>query len=68
LAAIRVGGQTVGASIVAIVFGAFGASFAAGIPAHDVVARATPAALWIACACAAVATLASALRLRRKPG
>ncbi len=64
LAAIRVGGQTVGATIVAIVFGAFGATLAAGIPAGDVVAAATPAALWFACAGAGIATLASALRLR----
>ena len=60
LAAIRVGGQTVGASIVTIVFGA---SLSSGGAAHDVVARAMPAALWFACACAGVAMLVSAVRL-----
>lgn len=64
LAAVRVGGQTLGAALVAILFGAFGAALTAGTAPHDVVARATPAVLWLACACAGVATLASALRLR----
>ncbi|MDQ6926833.1 MAG: MFS transporter [Candidatus Eremiobacteraeota bacterium] len=64
LAAMRVSGQTVGAALVAIVFGAFGASIAASTAPHDVVAHAAPAVLWLACGCAAAATLASALRLR----
>jgi MFS transporter, DHA2 family, multidrug resistance protein len=62
LAAIRVGGQTFGAALVAIVFGVFGASLANGAT-HDVVARAAPAVLWLACGCAALATFASGLRL-----
>jgi MFS transporter, DHA2 family, multidrug resistance protein len=64
LAAMRVSGQTVGAALVAIVFGAFGASAAAGTAPRDVVALAAPAVLWLACGCAVAATLASALRLR----
>ena len=64
LAAMRVSGQTVGAALVAIVFGAFGASVAAGTAPRDVFAHAVPAVLWLACGCAAVATLVSALRLR----
>jgi DHA2 family multidrug resistance protein-like MFS transporter len=64
LAAMRVSGQTLGAAVVAIVFGAFGASAAAGGAARDVVAHAAPVVLWLACGCAAAATLASAVRLR----
>lgn len=64
LAAMRVSGQTLGAAVVAIVFGAFGASLASGATPHDVVARAAPAVMWLACGCAAAATLASAVRLR----
>jgi DHA2 family multidrug resistance protein-like MFS transporter len=64
LAAVRVGGQTVGAALVAIAFGVLGASVAGGSATHDAVARAAPVALWIACAFAAVATIASGLRLR----
>ncbi len=64
LASLRVGGQTVGTTIVAIVFGFFGASVAAGSAPHDAVMRAAPAVLWIACGCAAIATVASGLRLR----
>ena len=63
LAAVRVGGQTLGAALVAIVFGLFGAELAGASGAHDVVARAAPAALWLACGAAGAATLASALRL-----
>jgi MFS transporter, DHA2 family, multidrug resistance protein len=63
LAAMRVGGQTVGAATVAIVFGVFGGTLTRETPAYELVARATPAALWIACACSLVATGASALRL-----
>jgi DHA2 family multidrug resistance protein-like MFS transporter len=64
LAAIRVGGQTFGAALVAIVFGVFGAALASESVPRAAVAHAAPAALWIACACAGIATLASALRLR----
>jgi DHA2 family multidrug resistance protein-like MFS transporter len=64
LAAMRVSGQTLGAALVAIVFGAVGASMAAGATAGDVVAHAAPAVLWLACGCAAAATLASGVRLR----
>jgi DHA2 family multidrug resistance protein-like MFS transporter len=64
LASMRVGGQTVGVAIVAIVFGAFGASVAGITAPHDVVTRAAPAVLWLACGSAALATLASAVRLR----
>jgi DHA2 family multidrug resistance protein-like MFS transporter len=67
LAAVRVGGQTVGAALLAMVFGVFGASAAAGSASHDAVAHATPVALWLACGCAAVATFASGLRLRGGP-
>ena len=65
LAAMRVGGQTVGAALVAIMFGAFGASVAGVTAPHDVVARAAPAVLWLACGCAAVATLVSAVAAAR---
>jgi DHA2 family multidrug resistance protein-like MFS transporter len=64
LATFRVAGQTFGASLVAIVFGAFGASIAPGTPTHGLVARAVPAVLWLACAFAGIATIASGLRLR----
>jgi DHA2 family multidrug resistance protein-like MFS transporter len=64
LAAMRVSGQTLGAAVVAIAFGAFAASAASGATPGDVVARAAPAILWLACGCAAAATLASAVRLR----
>ena len=64
LAAIRVSGQTLGASIVAIVFGAWGASVAVGAATRTAVLHAVPGTLWIACAFAGIATLASALRLR----
>jgi MFS transporter, DHA2 family, multidrug resistance protein len=67
LAALRVGGQTAGAAVVAILFGTLGASLAGGAAPHDVVARAAPVVLWLACACAAVATIASGLRLRGEP-
>jgi DHA2 family multidrug resistance protein-like MFS transporter len=64
LAAIRTSGQTVGTAMVAIIFGAFGASLAADAVPREAVAHAVPIALWIACGCATIATLASALRLR----
>jgi MFS transporter, DHA2 family, multidrug resistance protein len=63
LATFRLSGQTVGAAIVAIIFGTYGASLENGA-AHDAIVRAVPPALWIACAFAAIATVASALRLR----
>jgi DHA2 family multidrug resistance protein-like MFS transporter len=66
LASLRVGGQTVGTALVAIVFGVFGASVAAGTEPRAAVAHAAPAVLWIACACAALATIASGLRLRNR--
>ena len=66
LAAVRVSGQTIGAAMVAIVFGAFGASIAGGGPGQ-IVAHAAAPTLWLACGCAAAGTIASALRLRR-PG
>ncbi len=67
LAAIRTGGQTLGASLVAIVFGAWGASVAVDGAARTALLHAVPIALWIACAFAAVATVASGLRLRTHP-
>ncbi|HEY4439460.1 MAG TPA: MFS transporter [Candidatus Elarobacter sp.] len=63
LATFRLSGQTFGAALLAIVFGAYGASLESGA-AHDAIVRATPPALWIACAFAGIATVASALRLR----
>jgi DHA2 family multidrug resistance protein-like MFS transporter len=65
LATVRVSGQTVGAALVAIVFGVFGASVAGAAAPHDAVARAAPTVLWLACGFAGVATIASALRLRK---
>jgi DHA2 family multidrug resistance protein-like MFS transporter len=64
LATFRLGGQTLGASLVAIVFGTFGASLAAGAQTHGLVARAAPTVLWLACGFAGIATVASSLRLR----
>jgi DHA2 family multidrug resistance protein-like MFS transporter len=63
LATFRLGGQTLGASLVAIMFGTFGASLAAGAQTHGLVARAAPTVLWLACGFAGVATIASGLRL-----
>ena len=65
LATFRVSGQTVGASIVAIAFGAWGASSSAEGAAQSAVTHAVPTTLWIACGFAALAAIASALRLRR---
>jgi DHA2 family multidrug resistance protein-like MFS transporter len=67
LAALRVGGQTLGTALVAIAFGVVGTTAAAGGAPREVVAHAAPALLRLACACAAVATLASGLRLRARP-
>jgi DHA2 family multidrug resistance protein-like MFS transporter len=64
LASVRLTGQTVGAALVAIVFGTVGAVVAGGSEHLETVVRlATPTALWIACGCAALGTLASGLRL-----
>jgi DHA2 family multidrug resistance protein-like MFS transporter len=63
LAAVRTGGQAMGAAMVAIVFAAFGASIA-GSRADAAIAHAGPAVLWLAAACAVIAMLASASRLR----
>jgi DHA2 family multidrug resistance protein-like MFS transporter len=68
LAAVRVTGQTLGAALVAIVFGVFGAHAVAGeSAARDAVIRAFPTALALAAACAGLGTIASALRLLRRP-
>jgi len=67
LAIVRVSGQTLGATVVAIVFGAFGAEL---VHAHAVgarIARAVPITLWIACITALGATIVSAMRLRPRP-
>ena len=66
LAVLRVGGQTFGTALVALAFGTLGASLVAGAN-HDIVARAVPVVLWLACGFSAAATFASALRLRRPP-
>jgi DHA2 family multidrug resistance protein-like MFS transporter len=67
LAAVRVSGQTLGAALVAIVFGVFGAHAIAGeTAAREAVTRAVPAALALAALCAGLATIASALRLLRR--
>jgi DHA2 family multidrug resistance protein-like MFS transporter len=62
LAAVRNSGQAAGAALVAIVFAAFGVSVA-GAGASAEIARAAPAALWLATTFAVVAMLASASRL-----
>lgn len=64
LAVVRVSGQTLGASLVAIVFGTF-ASTAGSAAVRQTVAHAAPITLWLACAAATVAMFGSALRLRR---
>ena len=63
LASLRVGGQTVGTALVALVFGFFGASVTSTVAPHEAVARAAPVVLWLACGWAALATVASGLRL-----
>ncbi len=63
LAAIRTGGQTLGATACAIVFGLFGAETAIGTAAQSAVQHAVPATLWISCGCAGLATCLSAVRL-----
>jgi DHA2 family multidrug resistance protein-like MFS transporter len=63
LAAVRQSGQAVGATLVAITFAAFGASLA-GAAADASIAPAAHTALWLGCACAFAAMLASSSRLR----
>ncbi len=64
LAAVRIGGQTTGASIVAILFGVLGAAAVHGRGADaGAMALAAPLALRIAAAFAGVATIASGSRL-----
>ena len=63
LAAVRSSGQAVGAALVAITFATFGASISGG-SADTAIAPAAHAALWLACACAIGAMVASASRLR----
>jgi DHA2 family multidrug resistance protein-like MFS transporter len=62
LAAVRSSGQAVGAALVAIIFAAFGASIAGGA-ADAAIGHAAHAALWLGCACACGAMVASASRL-----
>jgi DHA2 family multidrug resistance protein-like MFS transporter len=66
LATVRVTGQSLGAAVVAIVLAA-AAPAALGVSAQSGIVGAAHIALWCACACAAVATLVSALRLRSAP-
>lgn len=68
LAALRVGGQTVGTSLVAILFGTVGASVVGGSHPAAAVAHAAPVALWSAAGFAGAAALASGLRLVRGRG
>ena len=64
LASVRLTGQTLGAALVAIIFGTVGAAVAVGGEHVETVVRlATPIALRLACGCAALGTLASGLRL-----
>jgi len=65
LAAVRLTGQTVGAALVAIVFGTLGLAGNSGHAGTDSLVRvATPLALWLGCGCAVLAMIFSALRLR----
>ncbi|MFN2462159.1 MAG: MFS transporter, partial [Candidatus Velthaea sp.] len=72
LACVRLTGQTLGAAFVGIVFGAAtGAAIGGSDHAAGIVRVATPVALWIGCACAALAMVASGFRLltaRRRGG
>jgi DHA2 family multidrug resistance protein-like MFS transporter len=65
LASVRSSGQAVGAALVAIIFAAYGASLALG-NADAAIGHAAHAALWLGCASAFGATLASASRLTAK--
>jgi DHA2 family multidrug resistance protein-like MFS transporter len=62
LASVRLSGQTTGAALVAIIFGAYAAMLSGG-DTRAIVAASTPAALWLAAGCAAAAALASVSRL-----
>ncbi|GAC1534217.1 MAG: MFS transporter [Candidatus Velthaea sp.] len=66
LASVRLSGQTIGAALVAIVFATLAAA-TVGNQAAGIVLTAMPITLWIACACAALATIASGLRLSAAP-
>jgi DHA2 family multidrug resistance protein-like MFS transporter len=67
LAAVRVTGQTLGAALLAIVFGVFGAHAIPGEgAARDAVLSAFPTALTLAACFAGLATAASAARLSRR--
>ncbi|MBC5799812.1 MAG: hypothetical protein GIX03_00730 [Candidatus Eremiobacteraeota bacterium] len=65
LAVVRVSGQTLGATLVAIVFGSLGVEAVNDSAIGTHIARAVPVTLWTACACAVGAMVTSALRLRR---
>jgi DHA2 family multidrug resistance protein-like MFS transporter len=64
LATVRLFGQTLGAALVAIVFGVIGASLGDAHQLTSLARVATPVTLWIACGCASAAAIVSALRLR----
>jgi DHA2 family multidrug resistance protein-like MFS transporter len=64
LAAARVGGQTTGAALVAVIFAAFAASLAGVHTGAPVVRTAVAATLWAAAAFAVVAALVSSNRFR----
>jgi DHA2 family multidrug resistance protein-like MFS transporter len=66
LATIRVGSQTFGASVVAIVFAAFESHAAAGEPATAFLQMAVPIALAFGCCTAAIAAVVSARRNFKK--
>lgn len=64
LAAVRLTGQTLGTAIVAIVFGTYGTTLAGGGEhVGNIVRVTTPITLWLACGCAVLATVTSAMRL-----
>jgi MFS transporter, DHA2 family, multidrug resistance protein len=63
LATVRVTGQSLGAALVAIVLGSVAPSALERV-AHPGIVNGAHLALWIAAACAALAALVSALRLR----
>ncbi len=64
LASVRLTGQTLGAALVAIVFGLLGTGVASGSEHVEAVVRiATPLTLWLAFGCAALGTIASGMRL-----
>jgi len=64
LAAARVGGQTTGAALVAVIFAAFAASFAGGHVASTAVRAAVTVTLWAGAGFALTAALASITRFR----